>query len=220
MASVRPSAPDSPPETWGPASVRPVPKDEDDGIHIASVRRADGSDGPVVRAVVAWFEDGQRVETTVELPDAPAPTAGPDDVLLRSGVKATALSLGVSERTLRRRFAKRGTRPNDRRAALRREGTLALLGGDLPIAAVASRLGFSSSQTFARFVRRVFGTTASAVRRRVRAKAGTRSTPTDPGRVPESSCSPGQPSGQCLRSGTHTSSGVSGAESPPVAGTG
>lgn len=54
--------------------IRPLPLgveayDADDGIHIASVTRVDRPDGPVLRAVVSWFEDGQWVERTFELPD-------------------------------------------------------------------------------------------------------------------------------------------------------
>lgn len=45
------------------------PHDGDDGIHIASVTRVDGPDGPVLHVVVAWFEEGRWVERTVELPD-------------------------------------------------------------------------------------------------------------------------------------------------------
>jgi hypothetical protein len=41
--------------------------DEDDGIHIASVTPVGGPEGPVLRVVVAWFEEGRRVERLVEL---------------------------------------------------------------------------------------------------------------------------------------------------------
>jgi AraC-like DNA-binding protein len=43
---------------------------------------------------------------------------------------------------------------------------LRLLASDLPVRAIALRLGFASSQTFARFLRREFGATATALRLR------------------------------------------------------
>lgn|GEM_PF-5739880 len=43
--------------------------DGDDGIHIASVTRVDGPEGPILRVVVSWFEESRRVERTFELPD-------------------------------------------------------------------------------------------------------------------------------------------------------
>ncbi len=44
-----------------------------------------------------------------------------------------------------------------------------LLTTDLPLTTVSDRLGFGSPQTFARFMRREFGETASSVRRRLKA---------------------------------------------------
>lgn len=88
--------------------------------------------------------------------------------LLRFGVRIVAEHLGISERTLRRQFQRQGIRLRDHIRRRRRELALRLLGGDLPVGTLASRLGFSSSQTFARFVRREFGETATGLRRRIR----------------------------------------------------
>lgn len=97
-------------------------------------------------------------------------TSETDLLLVRVGVRAAAERLGISERTLRRQFDRRGLRLHDHLVARRREMTLKLLAGDLPVATVASRLGFASSQTFARYVRRQFGATATDVRRLIRAR--------------------------------------------------
>jgi AraC-like DNA-binding protein len=97
-------------------------------------------------------------------------TSETDLILVRLGVRAAAERLGISERTLRRQFDRRGLRLRDHLVARRREMTLGLLAGDLPVATVASRLGFASSQTFARYVRRQFGATATDVRRLIRAR--------------------------------------------------
>ena len=103
------------------------------------------------------------------LDSSSASASGETDLLLvQLGVRATARRLGVSERTLRRRFERHGIRLCDYLAARRREMTLGLLAGDSPVAAVADRLGFSSSQTFARYVRRGFGTTATGLRHLLR----------------------------------------------------
>lgn len=42
------------------------PNAEDDGIHIVSVTPVDGPDGPFLRVVVSWCEDGVWVARTVE----------------------------------------------------------------------------------------------------------------------------------------------------------
>ena len=88
---------------------------------------------------------------------------------LRFGIRVGAGTLGIAVRTLRRRFEKRGLRLADLLEARRRDETLRLLSGGLPIASIALRLGFSSAQTFARYVRRNFGTTATGLRKRLRA---------------------------------------------------
>jgi AraC-like DNA-binding protein len=44
-----------------------------------------------------------------------------------------------------------------------------LLATDLPVTTVSDRLGFGSTQTFARFMRREFGETATAFRERLKA---------------------------------------------------
>jgi AraC-like DNA-binding protein len=86
--------------------------------------------------------------------------------ILRGGIRLAAGKWGVSERTLRRRFQRKRLRLCDLLQKRRRDMTLRLLSGDLPVGAVAERLGFSSSQSFARYVRREFGATARELRRR------------------------------------------------------
>ena len=89
--------------------------------------------------------------------------------LVRFGPRLAASRHGISERTLRRRFERRGLRL----AAHVRESRLRLaerlLATELPLTTVSDRLGFGSTQTFARFMRREFGETATAVRGRLKA---------------------------------------------------
>lgn len=166
----------------------PPPLDDDDGIHVASVTRLGPPGNPVLRVVVSWWEEGSWVEKTVELADTspgevdvPIRDAAPgaaglterpeprgadiDELIFRLGVREAAERLGVSERTLRRRYARLGTRLHDHLGRLRRERALDLLAGGLPVSVIALRLGFASSQTFARWMRKTFGTTATALRR-------------------------------------------------------
>lgn len=119
---------------------------------------------------------GTRPSGSDALPDA-AHTEGaarrslPDEALLlvvHQGVPALARMWGMSERTLRRRCALLGVCVGEQSASLKRDLTERLLAGDLPIASVAARLGFASSQTLARFVRREFGVTPTSLRRRLR----------------------------------------------------
>ena len=103
--------------------------------------------------------------------------AGPFDLLdeeavlfvLQFGMRLTARKLGLSERTFRRRFERKGLRLSNLLGERRRQMALQLLASDLPVGTIAHRIGFASSQTFARFLRREFGTTATALRLRARA---------------------------------------------------
>jgi AraC-like DNA-binding protein len=88
-------------------------------------------------------------------------------VLVRYGARGLARRLGISPRTLRRHCAAQGMRLIESRQALRREATLRLLATELGLADVATALGFSSSQTLARFVRGEFDLTATELRRRL-----------------------------------------------------
>lgn len=45
--------------------------DVDDGMRIESVTRVERPEGPVLRAVVVWIEDGRRVGAIFELPEEP-----------------------------------------------------------------------------------------------------------------------------------------------------
>jgi AraC-like DNA-binding protein len=74
----------------------------------------------------------------------------------------------MSPRTLRRHCAKTGLRLAAYKQALRRESVMQLLVTDLSIGTIAARLGFASSQTLARFIKKAFGSTATALRRQAR----------------------------------------------------
>jgi AraC-like DNA-binding protein len=88
--------------------------------------------------------------------------------LVRFGPRLAASRHGISERTLRRRFERRGLRLADHMKESRLRLAERLLLTDLPLTTVSDRLGFGSPQTFARFMRREFGETASSVRRRLK----------------------------------------------------
>ena len=88
--------------------------------------------------------------------------------VLHFGMRLTARRLGLSERTFRRQFERHGLRLSDLLGERRRQMALQLLASDLPVRTIAHRLGFASSQTFARFLRREFGATATVLRLRGR----------------------------------------------------
>jgi hypothetical protein len=88
--------------------------------------------------------------------------------ILRFGLRLASGLFPFSERTRRRVYERRGLRLAELLKERRRELTLHLLATDLPVKTVALRLGFSSLQTFARYVRREYGMTATAVRTRLR----------------------------------------------------
>lgn len=89
----------------------------------------------------------------------------PIRLLIRGGIGSLARYFGMSSRTLRRYCARAGLHLSIHRNELRREELIVLLSTRLPIAEVADRLGFSSSQTLARFVRKEFGSTPTQMRR-------------------------------------------------------
>jgi AraC-like DNA-binding protein len=84
-------------------------------------------------------------------------------LLVRHGVSAVAARQQTSVRTLRRICARRGLSLAEYRLAAKRELARRLLAAGMPVKEVAARLGFASSQTFARFVRREFGMTATRI---------------------------------------------------------
>lgn len=84
-------------------------------------------------------------------------------LLVRHGVSAVAARQQTSVRTLRRICARQGLSLAEYRDAAKREMARRLLTAGTPVKDVAARLGFSSSQTFARFVRREFGMTATRI---------------------------------------------------------
>lgn len=85
--------------------------------------------------------------------------------IMQFGGHLAADSRGVSTRTLRRQFERLGVNLSDHMTRKRQKLALTLLGDRVPIREIARRLGFASAQTFARFVQREFGTTATALRR-------------------------------------------------------
>jgi AraC-like DNA-binding protein len=89
--------------------------------------------------------------------------------LVRFGPHLTAGRLGISERTLRRLFERRGLRLADQLKQNRRRLTEHLLPTDLSLQTISERLGFGSTQAFAHFMRREFGETATATRKRLKA---------------------------------------------------
>jgi AraC-like DNA-binding protein len=126
---------------------------------------------------MAWGP--RRVSDTSRLAHAGSPRRREDEVfdllddetvlfLLRFGIRLGVGLFGVSERTLRRRFKQRGIRLSDLLGERRRQEALRLLAGSVPLKAVALRLGFSSTQTLARYLRREFGATATALRNQLR----------------------------------------------------
>lgn len=75
-------------------------------------------------------------------------------LLLRCGSAVVARQYGVSERTLRRRFEKIGSRLEWHCAERRRNIALRLLAEGLPNEVIAARLGLSSASSFCRFAKR------------------------------------------------------------------
>ncbi len=105
----------------------------------------------------------KRRRLIAQLHDPEAVFALTDDevaILIQRGASGLARYFKVSPRTFRRICAKKGISLHEFRAILTVAGAKALLRSGLLVGDVARQLGFSSSQTFARFIRRRCGTTA------------------------------------------------------------
>jgi AraC-like DNA-binding protein len=90
-----------------------------------------------------------------------------DEILfiLLHGLDNFAHGRGISQRTLRRRLARSGSRLVDRLEMTRRALATNLLATDISIHDLARRLGFASAQTFGRYFKREFGQTATKMRK-------------------------------------------------------
>lgn len=85
--------------------------------------------------------------------------------ILLHGIGNFAHRRGISQRTLRRRLARSGSRLVDRLEMTRRTLATNLLATDISINDLARRLGFASAQTFGRYFKREFGQTATKMRK-------------------------------------------------------
>ena len=84
--------------------------------------------------------------------------------ILREGAGSAARSLGQSRRALRRLMRQRGAGLREFARLRRRCLAATLLQEGASIASVAKALGYTSASNFARFVRREFGSSPSALR--------------------------------------------------------
>jgi AraC-like DNA-binding protein len=88
--------------------------------------------------------------------------------LLRGGSKEVARISGVSVRTLRRRFRRRGITLRDLILAKRAAVVLNLMQAGLPLGSIAVCAGLSSSPALNRFIRHEFGTTPARLAAQLR----------------------------------------------------
>ncbi len=88
--------------------------------------------------------------------------------LLAGGCKGLACHVGVSVRTLRRRFRESDITLREIMLAKRAAVVLNLMQAGLPLTRIAGRVGLSSSPALARFVRREFGTTPARLAAQLR----------------------------------------------------
>jgi hypothetical protein len=102
--------------------------------------------------------------------DGSEPLADPALIarLLSGGAAGGAAYLGVSERTLRRLFLRRGRRLSDVLKEIRKSSVADAMRSRRPSRHVAADLGFSSVANLYRFIRREFGMSVRDYRRLVR----------------------------------------------------
>lgn len=109
----------------------------------------------------------QLVERTRALLAEPLPASGvPEQPASFRTIEEVAKKLHVSVRTLKRRLAEEGTAYSELLDAERRERALLLMrSGDLTLAEIADRLGYSDAANFTRAFRRWTGVSPRAFRR-------------------------------------------------------
>lgn len=92
-------------------------------------------------------------------------------VLVAHGLEAAARRSGVSERTIRRRFAEAGTSVSRVVRRTRIETAVRACGAAVPTTVVARWLGFGSTDAYRRFVKRELKVSIKELRPRVRESA-------------------------------------------------
>lgn len=85
--------------------------------------------------------------------------------LVLHGGRGLIESTGVLGRTRRRMLAHYGTSLHDVKRSARRRLAVSLLSSPLPLKEIATKLGYSSTQTLSRFIRQEFGTTPTGLRK-------------------------------------------------------
>lgn len=112
--------------------------------------------------------DVSRKEPSVRRPSNAPGTLGlsSQDVatLVVQGSRGLTERVGIPVRTLRRRLACDGVRLREVKRIARRTMASSLLATSLPVNEIARRLGYSSAQSLARFLRQEFGVTATTFR--------------------------------------------------------
>ena len=116
---------------------------EEDGMTVESP--------PTRKILSAHCDSGLRPEDLVEL--------------VERGGRGLILSTGVAGRTRRRMLARGGAGLNEVKRAARRTLAASLLSSSLPLKEIARKLGYSSTQTLSRFIRKEFGTTPIELRK-------------------------------------------------------
>lgn len=93
-------------------------------------------------------------------------------VLLEFGVKGLARDTARSARTIRRRLLSASCTPRELARRLRIRITAAGISASVPLSVLATWLGFSSPDSYRRFLRRECGVKIKELRRRVRSGTG------------------------------------------------
>jgi transcriptional regulator GlxA family with amidase domain len=94
-----------------------------------------------------------------------------EKILTLEGTKALARRKSVSLRTLHRRLAEHGLDASAIQDGEKKRLILDLLGTELSLKEIATRLAVSGPQSFSRLVRRLFGTTPGELRSNLKASA-------------------------------------------------
>ena len=96
------------------------------------------------------------------------PGLTPEDLteIVVHGGRGLTLTTGVAGRTRRRMLARTGMSLHQVKREARRRLAASVFSSSLPLKEIPRQLGYSSTQTFSRFIRYEFGVAATALRER------------------------------------------------------
>jgi methylphosphotriester-DNA--protein-cysteine methyltransferase len=113
------------------------------------------------------FGENSSARKTLGVQSDPGLTPEELTELVLHGGRGLVLNTGVTGRTRRRMLARDGISLHEVKRSARRTLAASLLSSSLPLKEIATKLGYSTTQTLSRFIRQEFGATPIELREKL-----------------------------------------------------